>query len=122
MEIIGDSGDKELVKFQELSCAIEGAGYYTSLDRSDDGRIQGMVCAQLSDEGALRGCSFWVSRENGEWSVFSWDPEVIYMVPDTNDMLQLCVELLLSSECALFAIPDDIVSKYQLKVTWTRKV
>jgi hypothetical protein len=102
-------------EFAGLISTIESNGFFTSLHRHEDGAIDGLVCvSKKDDKGNLGGCSFWVSRSEGGWCVYSWDPKIVYLVPSRINIAALCLELLTVSQRALWEIPLNIVEKYDL--------
>ena len=59
------------------------------------------------------GNSFWISYRDDHWHVCTWAPRV-YRVPKTVDVVQLCVELMDSSQEAMSEVPEPIVRNHGL--------
>jgi hypothetical protein len=83
--------------YARLKQAVESAGFFSTfmpIEKVGD-RI---VCASHQyPEGhqrrGLHGNSFWVEKRGTDWFVASWGP-VIYRVPDSDRVAELCLRLL----------------------------
>jgi hypothetical protein len=103
--------------YTDIQTGIELKGFHTTL-RNDSSGDYNLICAShKTDEGYLRGSSFWIwfCKETNEWFLGTWAP-CYYLIPAPSRLIDICIECLLSSDCVLFELPESITNKYQLTV------
>ena len=61
-----------------------------------------------------RGNSFWLSHREGLWYLSTWLP-VHYRVPANQDIVQLCSACMAASTSAMYRVPPEIITRFQLQ-------
>lgn len=106
---------KQYSTYDELRKDIEQEGFYTSFRSTADGGI--LVCVSRRDEkGRLCGNSFLILRRMARWYITTWGAHLIYSIPTSVDLLDLCAQCLQSSTCPLGSIPDTFIQRFNLQL------
>ena len=58
--------------------------------------------------------SFWVTCRDGVWFISTWLP-AIYRIPLTQQIADVCVAVLKSSQTAAYRISDECIRKFALE-------
>ena len=73
-----------------------------------------IVSTQQGPVWPNRGNSFLLSHRAGLWYLSTWLP-VHYRVPAKQDVVQLCSACMAGSESAMYRVPPEIVSRFELQ-------
>lgn len=90
--------------------ALARLGYVGQRNRPD----QLVVSTQQGPVWPNRGNSFTLSHREGTWYLSTWSP-VHYRVPPQQDIVQLCLTCLAVGEAAMYRVPPEIVTKFELQ-------
>ena len=93
-----------------LSEALAAAGLTGQRSRPD----QLIVSAQQGPVWPNGGNSFWLSQTQGVWYLSTWLP-VCYRVPVNQDIVQLCLACMAVGTSAMYRVPPDIVTRFELQ-------
>ena len=73
-----------------------------------------IVSTQQGPVWPNRGNSFLLSYREGLWYLSTWSP-VHYRVPAKQDIVQLCSACMAVGTSAMFLVPPEIVSRFELQ-------
>lgn len=72
-----------------------------------------LIVALEWPQSPYQGNSFWLTHWEEVWYISTWTSR-IYRVIQTENLEDICHDLLLSSPTAMYSIPDDILTRYAL--------
>lgn len=72
-----------------------------------------LIVALEWPQSPYQGNSFWLTHWEENWYISTWTNRV-YRVIQTENLEDICYDLLLSSPTAMYSIPDDILTRYAL--------
>jgi hypothetical protein len=90
--------------------ALAGVGLIGQRNLPD----QLIVSTQQGPVWPNRGNSFWLSHREGIWYLSTWLP-VAYRVPAHQDVVQLCSACMAVGTSAMYRVPPEIVTRFQLQ-------
>lgn len=93
-----------------LTEALTAVGLTGQRSRSD----QLIVSPQQGPAWPNKGNSFWLSFNQGLWYLSTWLP-AYYRVPANQDIVALCSACMRIGTSAMYRVPPDILSRFQLQ-------
>lgn len=73
-----------------------------------------VVSKQSGSAWPDRGNSFWLSLQSGTWYLSTWLP-ACYLIPDSQDVVAVCVACMDLGTSAMYRVPDEIAVRFGME-------
>jgi hypothetical protein len=103
-------GDYPMTTYEQLATVLAKDGIKCRFQAPE----QLVVSAQIGPAWPDCGNSFWITRAENTWHLFTWLPAG-YLVPDTTDIASLCRECMAHSASAMYRVPTDVAQQFGLR-------
>jgi hypothetical protein len=95
--------------YQQLASTLAASGIKCQFQSP----AQLIVSTQTGPVLPHRGNSFWFTRADNDWHLFTWSP-IGYRIPEAVDVTALCHACLAHGTIAMYEAPSNIIEQFGL--------